>query len=366
MPHPILKKTRGPSSTGPRPTARFISPHESDAETATTTDSSNLSSSFNSHVVVQSPSSDSQHSNLDKRANVAGGAERKSRSVALTASKKRPVIARRQSSQSSTDSIAKVEAQVASQYSSERIPSKSPETSSGKGKAPLRLQETLFPDQLGTLSTRKGSSSKSLDPRRNAPSKSSRKESSKERFPESLAQAGAGPSQGFRVVENQQMSDEEISEEDFELQRTLLEAANARVKHGHTQSSQQVQNVNEDPDPRSPTTSGGVFNTDTTTTRPKSSPSLGSTPADVAGQSDIGDSATPLPIVTGTKGGKNGKRRNPSDVFAKRPVLLASGNAASPISTGPLAKRKSQLTLLLQKDRAKTAERDPADGKKDM
>ncbi|KAH6981866.1 hypothetical protein BKA56DRAFT_672660 [Ilyonectria sp. MPI-CAGE-AT-0026] len=28
-PHPILKKARGPSSSGPRPTARFVSPHES-------------------------------------------------------------------------------------------------------------------------------------------------------------------------------------------------------------------------------------------------------------------------------------------------------------------------------------------------
>lgn len=28
--HPILKKARGPSSSGPRPTARFVSPHESD------------------------------------------------------------------------------------------------------------------------------------------------------------------------------------------------------------------------------------------------------------------------------------------------------------------------------------------------
>ncbi|PNY29189.1 Uncharacterized protein TCAP_00896 [Tolypocladium capitatum] len=31
-PHPILKKSRGPSTSGPRPTARFVSPHESASE----------------------------------------------------------------------------------------------------------------------------------------------------------------------------------------------------------------------------------------------------------------------------------------------------------------------------------------------
>ncbi|POR35824.1 Uncharacterized protein TPAR_03976 [Tolypocladium paradoxum] len=31
-PHPILKKSRGPSALGPRPTARFVSPHESASE----------------------------------------------------------------------------------------------------------------------------------------------------------------------------------------------------------------------------------------------------------------------------------------------------------------------------------------------
>lgn len=30
--HPILKKARGPSASGPRPTARFVSPHESDED----------------------------------------------------------------------------------------------------------------------------------------------------------------------------------------------------------------------------------------------------------------------------------------------------------------------------------------------
>jgi hypothetical protein len=54
VPHPILKKSRGPSSTGPRPTARFISPHDSENE-------DDNSVSPNSHVVVQPPSPTVSH-----------------------------------------------------------------------------------------------------------------------------------------------------------------------------------------------------------------------------------------------------------------------------------------------------------------
>lgn len=365
MPHPILKKTRGPSSTGPRPTARFISPHESDAETATTTNSSNRSSSPNSHVVVQPPSPDSQNSKTDKKVTGSGGAKKKGRIVASTAGKKRPVITRRQSSQSSTDSAAKVEAQNTNQSSAERTPPTFPEVTHGKGNAPSRLQENFSPDHLATP-PRKRPSSKSVDPKRTSPRKLDRKGSG-ENAPESVTHGEAGPSSGLRSIENQQIPNEEISEGELELQRTLLEEANTRVKKASRTPSQQAWSENEDlrvPRTGLATTSDGTQDQDMGGIRLKSAASLAPTLADATGQLELGDSTTPLPQVTGSQWKNKGKGRDPDNMFAKRPVPSVSGNAAAPTPDGPLAKSKSQLTLLLQKGRARSGEKKPTDGKK--
>lgn len=69
MPPPILKKNRGPSSTGPRPTARFISPHSSEDE-----DPDEISSFTNNppdaHFVVRPPTPELQSARLDRRNDV--------------------------------------------------------------------------------------------------------------------------------------------------------------------------------------------------------------------------------------------------------------------------------------------------------
>ena len=76
MPHPILKKTRGPSMGGPRPTARFISPPESDGE-ADHSSSVSTNSQTNSHVVVEPPSPDSQNVKFDKKSSPSGKKKRR-------------------------------------------------------------------------------------------------------------------------------------------------------------------------------------------------------------------------------------------------------------------------------------------------
>ena len=310
---------------------------------------------------MQPPSPESQYSKIDKKATGAGAAKKKGRVVASTASRKRPVITRRQSSQSSTESSAKIEAQNADQSSAERTSPTFPEVSYGKGKAASKVQEHFSPDHLATP-PRKGPSSKSVESKRASPRKPDRNGSG-ESAPRTTGRGEAGPSSGLRSIEKQQIFHEEISQGELELQQTLHEEANAHVKKSSRSSSQQVLNENDVriPQPTLATTSDGAH--DMSGIRLKSAASLAPTLTDATGELEVGDPATLLPKATGVQGKNKDKGRDPDGMFAKRPVPLLSGNAAAPTPEGPLAKSKSQLTLLLQKDRARSGEQKPADGR---
>ena len=316
--------------------------------------------------MVQPPSPDSQNSKPEKKATVAGGAKKKGRIVTSTAAKKRPVITRRQSSQSSTDSTVRVEAQNVNQSSTERTPPTISETSHGKGKAPSRLQENFSPERLAAPSRRKLPSSKSADPKRTSRRKPDPKDSGMERSPEMIAQGEPGPSSGLHSVENRKLPNEETSEGELDLQRTILKEANARVKKSSTSSSQPVFNKNESfrgQQTSLATISDGTNDTDMSGIRLKSAASLAPKLADATAQIGLSDSTTLPPQGTGSQGRIKGDGRDPEDMFAKRPVPSALGNTASPSPDGPLSKSKSQLTLLLQKDRARTGEQEPTDGR---
>ncbi|KAG0645109.1 hypothetical protein D0Z07_9255 [Hyphodiscus hymeniophilus] len=367
MPHPILKKTRGPSSTGPRPTARFISPHESDAETAATTNSSNQSSSPNSHVVVQPPSPDPQNPKSDKKTTIAGGAKKKGRIVASVSAKKRPVITRRQSSQSSTESAAKVEGQSVNQPSTGKTPPTFSQSSSGKGKAPSRLQENFSTEHLATPAPRERPPSKSGDPKPTSSRKPHPKNSGLNRSPEMAAQ-GPGPSSGSRSADTQRLPEAGTSEGLLELRRTVIEESNECVKNSSINSPHQVSDEREGSRGRQTslaTISDSVYDADMTGIGLKSAASIAPTLADATGQIDLGDSTPLVAQRTGSQGRNKGKGRGAQDMFAKRPLPLASKTAASPIPDGSISKSKSQLTLLLQKDRDRTGEQKPTDGGKE-
>lgn len=373
MPHPILKKTRGPSTTGPRPTARFISPHESEAETGTTTNSSTRSVSPNSHVVVQPPSPDSQNLTTDKKATVAGGGKKKGRVIPSAAKKTRPQISKRQSSQSSTDSGAKVEAATSKQSSAEKTPPTFSEVPHGKGKAPSRFQENFSPDHLGAQSSRKRQSSKSADAKGTSPRKPSRKGSEERKESASEPNRGESGPSFDRSIDNQLIRPGDVTEEELNelaLQRTLLDDANARVKKGTRPTNDDL---------RVPQTShrmtDGSHDQDLGAMRllpqhdAKSTASAAPTLTDATGQLDLSDTtSTSLSQVAVVKGKNKGKGRDPDEVqrtemFAKRPVPPVSGTV--PIAEGSLARSKSQLTLLLERDRARSGEHKSRDEKKE-
>ncbi|KAI1323581.1 hypothetical protein F5Y16DRAFT_403260 [Xylariaceae sp. FL0255] len=98
VPHPILKKPRGPSASGPRPTARFVSPPGSGAE-----EPASITSNVAATHSLDSKESSSSTAREDKR-KVHGVRPKKKTTafVASTASRRRPAMPRRSSSQSST------------------------------------------------------------------------------------------------------------------------------------------------------------------------------------------------------------------------------------------------------------------------
>ncbi|KAI1654862.1 hypothetical protein F4813DRAFT_198140 [Daldinia decipiens] len=173
-PHPILKKPRGPSNSGPRPTARFVSPPGSDGEANDSKDSEPASSGSTAvNHSGDSKRSTSSTAKEERRKTIHTTPKKKTGGfVASTASRRRPAMPRRISSQSST-AVSGAEAgskegssslgsrQSGSQGSTTTITEKS-----SKGISPTRreggeqLSAKAAGKRLVTLSSDKSSTSK--------------------------------------------------------------------------------------------------------------------------------------------------------------------------------------------------------------
>ncbi|KAI1391998.1 uncharacterized protein F4822DRAFT_111813 [Hypoxylon trugodes] len=103
QPHPILKKPRGPSSSGPRPTARFVSPPGSDRKRDDGKDG-DLASSGSTAVNHGGDSRVSSSTVKEEKRKATNTTPKKKTTafVASTASRRRPAMPRRISSQSSS------------------------------------------------------------------------------------------------------------------------------------------------------------------------------------------------------------------------------------------------------------------------
>ncbi|KAI1091380.1 hypothetical protein F5B19DRAFT_275554 [Rostrohypoxylon terebratum] len=101
QPHPILKKPRGPSSSGPRPTARFVSPPGSDGEGEDGKEGE-LGSSGSTAVNHSGDSKGSTSLTAKEERKKTTNTTPKKKIVASTASRRRPAMPRRISSQSSS------------------------------------------------------------------------------------------------------------------------------------------------------------------------------------------------------------------------------------------------------------------------
>lgn len=97
--HTILKKPRGPSNSGPRPTARFVDVPDSEDETSQQSGENSVGVSAKKKSDIRSSSSSISPAKVDRKT------APKKFVASSTTSKRRPVLPRRQSSQSSTGSV---------------------------------------------------------------------------------------------------------------------------------------------------------------------------------------------------------------------------------------------------------------------
>ena len=304
--------------------------------------------------------------------------KKKGQFFASTATKKkRPLITRRQSSQSSADSASKIEAKIeaqTAQSSTERSTPTFSDDPHGKGKAHSQFQETFSLEQLDAVSPIKRPSSKKPSRKSkgdsnqlyslNDPSLVNLKEGSEDGQP--------GPSSKLRSIQNQQTSlVEDLTKEELnelELQHTLLEDASARKKNLRSSASGEPfedlqvpqKSIHSTPVSRPPQQDQGAIRMLPHEAKGTARVALAS--AEATGQLGLSDPITLLPQVTGAEGRNKGKGRDPNEIqrtelFAKRPVPPIS-TVVAPIPTGDsLARSKSQLTLLLEKDRARSTDK---------
>ncbi|KAE9365366.1 hypothetical protein N431DRAFT_354125 [Stipitochalara longipes BDJ] len=381
MPHPILKKTRGPSTSGPRPTARFISPPESDGE-ADPSSSASTNSQTNSHVVVEPPSPDSQNVKFDRK---SPPSNKKKGGFVASARKKRPVIVRRQSSQTSQSSTEAVPSIASVQSSAGRTPPAVVEQSRNPPQS--RFQENFSPPPDRSKSPKKRNTLRVSDskrtPPRNAGVTRGGKASHSDEIGERVSSSGdPGPSAQLRRIENLQTEEvpaEDLTAEDLEeieVQRSLLAEANARVKEGLRTAPSPLPSATSDGfrilhRALRPQSEGNVEQKSLSAVQlldheTKGTASLAPTLTDATGQVNLGNvGIASSPNSTSKK--DKGKGRNTEDVpgsgmFAKRTIQPVPP-VVVPDSTGSLTRSKSQLTLLLERDRARSGEHKSDDEK---
>lgn len=380
MPHPILKKTRGPSNSGPRPTARFISPHDTEDEASPVT-----SESTNSHVVVEPPSPmDPRDPQAEKKPSIVAG-KKKAGFVAST-KKRRPIIVKRQSSQSSTESAARnaESAQFsAMQSSAERTPPTF--AAQSRTRPQSRFQENFSPSSGQSLSNvqspkrrvvSRTNSNKHVSPRK--PGSGSRKPKAPSDGADQTASAGGpGPSTTHHREENQieTLADPEtLTEEDLhelEVQRILLEEANARVERQNQRAAQLLEQAQTEVAAAKQVRqtshgSSAALNLLSQDSKSKSTSTVGITPTLVAPSGQLalgafGDCASDGLQMSSRSASMGrldkGKGRDPEELrrtamFAKRPIQPVQETATASLDTSStLSRSKSQLTLLLEKDR---------------
>ncbi|KAB8295961.1 hypothetical protein EYC80_008781 [Monilinia laxa] len=351
MPPPILKKTRGPSGNGPRPTARFISPAASE-------DESSNSGSTNKHVVVRSPSPPPEQTRtidekiekekVDRKLMPAPASKK---FVASASKKKRPVVVRRQSSQtsqSSNDSAARVSGGQGQQNRNlGRVPPLSVQPSRNQ-----ITQENIVP--RSTTSPIKRNLSKSAAPTRGGSRKlaSTREESAE------VEPAQAGPVSNLQTLSKQAPAPL-VSDAEFKVQRMLLDdtKTTSMLPSGPPSPDSQASITSKDSSTGKPPGYRKISGKHLLQHQSKGIVSSAPTLADATGHLDFGNGSpnTSAP-ASPEKSGKGKARTLVKDLFTKKSmpqVALSKAPENVLSSSGPLSKSQSQLSLLLERDQAR-------------
>lgn len=242
-----------------------------------------------------------------------------------------------------------------------------------KHSVPSKSQENFSPSNRSsaTSSTQKHrGAAKASDSKRNLPHNPSEKGLK----PKRQESADAGPSNRLRPAEYKQDEVEDLTSselEQLEIQRTLLEQANSSTEKpprspSNDQAQLQQKPVKSKSDNDRSRDTGGLRMLPHNSKCPTSAaPTL----TTANGQLDLKDPTVnksgPNSVSTSSSIIDKGKGRGSDDTqrtFTKRPVQPIAQAESEP--TGSLSRSKSQLTLLLEKDRSRGSGGPTSNGKK--
>lgn len=160
--HTILKKPRGPSNSGPRPTARFVDVPDSEDEISQQSGENSVGTSTKKKPDNRASSSSVSPAKADRKP------APKKFVASSTASKRRPVLPRRQSSQSSTGSVTASDPSPRDATSASRNnPNQQASTVGNKSSSPTKRQNG---SGLSTHTEEPASRAKASGKRSNIPS----------------------------------------------------------------------------------------------------------------------------------------------------------------------------------------------------
>ncbi|PQE15769.1 DUF1752 domain protein [Rutstroemia sp. NJR-2017a BBW] len=364
MPHPILKKTRGPSGNGPRPTARFISPAVSEDE------SNQPESSGSTNREQAGPKNErvEKVEKTDKKLVVVG--PNKKFVASSAAKKKRPVIVRRQSSQTSQTSQSSNDSGTKPPDSTQSKALGRPPPLTGQPSRSTNLNEnTVLPVRSSISPTKRSVSKSGSRSGSHKPLETTREEVPSVADNNSQEFEPPRQSKDLRVLANTQLTLDTVSEEDFKLQRMLDEDKKTATilppgpPSPDSQSSNTSINSNGSRIREHREFSGKQL----LQHQSKGSASLAPTLTAALGQLDLG---TGLPSTVAAsspeRAGKGKARALVKDLFGKKSAPLASvsglvdsvGSDSSPVpeSSKTMSKSKSQLSFVLERDRSRSAE----------
>jgi hypothetical protein len=372
MPPPILKKSRGPSSTGPRPTARFISPHTSEEED---TAEASPTTSLGANVVVRPPTPPtpvSQMSKDEKKAEMSAGSRKKAHGfvAAAAAHKRRPGVPRRPNSDPATRAHESASSS-SNKDTCKSLPEKANERQGlGISQNQLDFHEQASPSPdilLSAKTSRKTRSGKSghsrVSPRQSSASKRE-------------SDHGSATSSTLYGVQDEVETPDRLrptgkKQDDLSRGDSIDRGSQAKAQAGQLEPQPGVSSPSLAPrDPSSTLRSEKVVQPRLTERHlprnpdGKSSISVAPTYTTATGETDNRDrpgletAEYQGASALGRDEERSLGRLEQASLFAKRPVQPAKSASAlfvSPAhqSNGSMSRSKSQLTLLLEKDRAK-------------
>lgn len=353
QPHPILKKPRGPSNSGPRPTARFVSPPGSDDDSK----DGDLASSGSTAVNHSGDSKGSTSSTAKEERRKAANTTPKKKTT-FVASRRRPGMPRRISSQSSAA------------VSGSDVGSKEGGSSFGSRQSGPQSSAPVAPEKSG-----KGSSSAIKEEDERPSAKAAGKQPATRPSPDkSTAQKSSttqmsGTHSQSRVVQDESPNIIESTPATNTTNEASVGEAN-RMKAGRSGTVHRRSDTQERPRPdvmtRSRSDMGSLRRSSQDLTRSRAPPSslISSSTATISHETAQGTiiefDENPLAneAVTGAVLGQEedsetSSRRSGSSVLETRFAPTQPSTAP----TVPLGRSKSQLTLLLERQGEKKPRR---------